>query len=170
MKQDKYKELIEIYISNIESFIEAVKRKIVIFDLDGTLTALKYSQNGILPCADDELEEYHRTHNMYLQARALKTMQYIISQLAGNDMYVLTKSVSTTIDKKTEYIKKNFPQIRDGNIYHVLDVESKLSVLIDIHAKTGKEIIFVEDTADTILHAEENLDYVKGFHVSSMIA
>ena len=41
--------------------------------------------------------------------------------------------------------------------------------LKELHTKYMKPIIFLEDTAKTLLDAEERFDFVQGYHISSLI-
>ena len=34
---------------------------------------------------------------------------------------------------------------------------------------SGKDIVFIEDTAKTLLEAEERFDFVRGYHISSLL-
>lgn len=53
---------------------------------------------------------------------------------------------------------------------HTNGSAEKINVLKELHTKTGRDIIFVEDLYKTLLTAEENLDFVQGYHISSLIA
>ena len=73
-----------------------------------------------------------------------------------------------TIYIKNEVIIKNFG-ISSDRIIHSDSALHKLVFLKEIYAQSGKPILFVEDTVSTLLRAEEDMDYVQGFHISGLI-
>lgn len=160
--------LAKLYIEILLSIIERLKDKIVVFDFDGTMTHFCYAENSLLPCRDDEIYEYSKTHNIYENARMLATVQYIISQLNTQNVYVLTRTEETLIEKKNISILNNF-EILPHHIFHVQEAHKKLDVLKQLHDEHKTEIIFVEDTFKTILNAEEAMDFVRGIHISALI-
>ncbi len=157
-----------LFVEHIEKMIEGLQDNIVVFDFDGTLTDFKYAENTLLPCRDDEIFEYSMTNNIYQNVRVLKTMQFILSQLDKDKVFILTRTEETLIDKKNNVIFANFPVLFE-NVYHVKRVEDKLNVLNKLHNRFNRDIIFVEDTFKTILDAEETMSFVKGIHISSFI-
>lgn len=140
-----------------------------VFDWDGTLTAFKYAVGSLLPCRDDEIEEYCKTHNLYIDVYVLKTMQFIISFLDPDRVYILTRSELTVIADKNTAIGNNF-NIKPDHIIHVQDAKNKLAKLRKIHEETGLDLFFTEDTFKTILDAEECLEYVKGISITEVIS
>ena len=140
-----------------------------IFDWDGTLTAFKYAVGSLLPCRDDEVEEYCKTHNLYIDVYVLKTMQFIISFLPKDRVYILTRSELTVIADKNTAIGDHF-DIYPENIIHVQNAGNKLAKLRMIHEETGLDLFFTEDTFKTILDAEECLDYVRGISITEVIS
>ena len=149
--------------------IKKLKGRIVVFDFDGTLTEFKYAENSLLPCKDDEIYEYSKMHNIYANARMLATMQYIVHKLNPENVYILTRTEKTLIDKKNACIHKNFPTIKQDHIFHVQTSDEKLDVLHNLHKVVKVNIVFVEDTFKTILDAEEKMSYIEGDHISSYI-
>ena len=142
---------------------------IYVFDFDGTLDAFKYAIGRLLPCRDDEIEEYCKTHDLYEFVYILKTLKYIISRLNKKNVYVLTRSELTVIRSKNKAILDNF-DIAKKHIIHVQNADNKLSKLRKLHKKTGKKIFFVEDSFKTILNAEECMEFVEGIHISEFIS
>ena len=45
----------------------------------------------------------------------------------------------------------------------------KIELLKEIYAKENKKIVFVEDTIYTLIAAEENLNFVEGYHISCLL-
>ena len=156
------------YIRNMELLIENLKGKTVVFDFDGVMTRFKYAPDRLLPCRDDDLYEYSKTKSIYDNAVFTKTMQYVIKKLNPEDVYVLTVTVDTLKAAKTAKILENF-DVRKEQILHCPSSSVKNEYLRNIHNITGKEIIFIEDMAKTLLNAEEELDFVRGYHISSLL-
>lgn len=161
-------DLSNIYKRKVLDLISLLQFKTIVFDFDGTLDEFKYTENKLLPCKDDDLYEYSKNNNIYENAKVLKTMQYVINEIDINNIYVLTVTVDTLKQKKLDFILKNF-NIKKENIIQVANSNEKMKVLMDLYIKTNKKIIFLEDTAKTLLNAEEQFDFVKGYHISSLI-
>lgn len=161
-------ELIYNYKQKIYNTISLFKSNIVVFDFDGTLTEFKYTENNLLPCKDDDLFEYSKKYNLYNNVHILKTMQYILKELDINNVYILTVSVDTLKAKKQKCILDNF-NIKEQNIIQVSSISEKINFLENLYKEKQTEIIFVEDTAKTLLIAEEQFSFIKGFHISSLI-
>lgn len=160
--------LANAFIQNTLSMLDRVKDSITVWDWDGTLTKFKYAEKSLLPCRDDEIYEYSKAHNIYADAKILAVMQYIISQLPKERVFILTRTEMTLIDKKNESILKHFDVLPE-NIYHVQDAHRKLEVLDMLHTRFGEDLIFVEDTFKTILNAEEAMPFVHGIHISEFL-
>ena len=157
------------YKRKVFDLISLLQNRIAVFDFDGTLTEFKYSNGRLLPCKDDDLYEYSKEHSIYNNARLLKTMQYVVNECETDNVYILTVTVETLRESKEKIISYGFPSILKEHIIQVDNSTQKLEVLQDIHSKRNKDIIFVEDTVKTLLTAEENLPYVRGYHISSLI-
>ncbi|MBQ8806045.1 MAG: hypothetical protein IJZ68_06130 [Bacteroidaceae bacterium] len=179
--------LANLYIANLQRHRDFLRDKVVVFDFDGTMTAFRYGAYGkrLLPCKDDEIYEYSKTHNIYAgayvpesadelekftpdgehAARMLGIMQWLISELPQEHVFVLTRTEMTLIDKKNEAILKNF-NVLPQNIYHVQDSRRKVDVLDMIHERFGKDVYFVEDTFKTQLDAEEAHPWIHGVNIS----
>ena len=158
------------YIRNVFNFISKLKDKIVVFDFDGTLTQFQYAENRILPCDEEDLYEYSKNNNIYDNVKIIETMQYVMSKLDPKDMYIITNSVGTIKEKKQKTIDENCKYILKENVLHTKSKEDKLEKMKEIHYKTGKKIIFVEDMATNIQLMEENTDFIQGFHISSLLS
>ena len=157
------------FVAHIQKIVEKLQGHVVVFDFDGTMTEFHYAESSLLPCKDDDIYEYSKTHNIYANARMLATIQYVIEQLDPNLVFVLTRTEQTLIGKKNECIYENFPSIKKENIYHVQLADEKLRVLESIHQHFGTNVVFVEDTFKTILNAEETMPFIKGIHISSFL-
>lgn len=163
--------LSDVYIANILSFVDLLKNNIAVFDFDGTLTSFQYEADRLLPCKDNQIEDYCKQNGtIYSKIRILKTMQFVISQLDCEKVFILTKTVPSLRAAKNEVIKEYFSQIKPEHIVHTDSAMEKVHWLGRLYAETGAPIVFVEDTAKTLLDAEEILEGVRGYHISSLIA
>jgi ERCC4-type nuclease len=97
-----------------------------------------------------------------------KTMLYILEQIGYENVWILTTSIPEIRELKTKVILKNLDVLPEHIIHSNSDAH-KVELLKDLHDKEKKDIIFVEDTAYTLMSAEDNLDFVKGYHISSII-
>lgn len=161
--------LLDAFKRRVLDIISLLMFKIVVWDFDGTMVEFNYNDDSLLPCRDDELYEYSKKGNIYKNVNPLKIVQYVIGKLEPEKQFVVTVSVDTVRDNKTKAITRKFPEIKPENIIHVNNSSEKNAVLEMLHKKTGKDIYFVEDTAKTILNAEEAMPFVKGIHISSFL-
>lgn len=165
-------EFAETYKRKVLDLITLCHNKIVVFDFDGTMVEFKYAEKTLLPCRDDVINEYFIENNFYQDAKIIKTMKFVIEVLFpidASELYVLTVSQPNVCAPKEKRLKELFPDVYKENIFHVRNTESKMQVLKDLHEKHGKEIVFIEDTAKTLLEAEERFDFVRGYHISSLL-
>ena len=162
-------ELKNSYEQKVLNLINLLKDKTIVFDFDGVMTEFKYASDRLLPCKDDNINEYHIDHNIYENAYMLETTKYVISKLDVSKIYILTVSQENVEKYKNEIILKTFPGIDLNKVIHVRNVDLKNEKLKRIYEETNKEIIFIEDTASTLLKAEEELPFVKGYHISSLL-
>lgn len=169
---EKLNELSSIYMQKVLNLMELCEGRIVVFDFDGALTEFKYAEDRLLPCRDDETNEYFETDNFYVNCNISKTLQFVINTLFPNgsdDIYILSSSAPNTIPAKMEIINREFPAFKNENVYIVGTAEEKMRVLPKLYGKHNKEILFIEDTAKNLLNAEEAFGFVRGYHISSLI-
>lgn len=164
------KELFSQYEENICNLIDLCKGKTLAFDFDGTLTRFQYNEERMLPCNDEDIEAYTKSGgNIYTNIYVLKTMKYIISQLNKDDVFIVTSTVPSLRKIKNKIIFEHF-KIPYKHIIHTIGSSKKIDALINIYNKTQKNILFVEDNYKILLTAEENLNFVRGYHISSLLA
>ena len=140
------------------------------FDFDGTLTKFKYAENKLLPCKKDDFVKYVADGGeFYKNVSVLNTMKYIIEQIGKENVWVLTTSIPEIRKMKKEVIVKNF-QIPEERIIHSDSDIHKIELLKEIYNKQKNDkLVFVEDTVYTLMNAEDCLDFVEGYHISSLI-
>ena len=182
--------LMNLFAANLIRIQNFLGDKVVVLDFDGTMTAFRYAEFGtrMLPCLDSQIYEHSKTHNIYAgayvpqtadelekftengehAARMLGTMQWLISNLPKERVFVLTRTELTLVDKKNEAILANF-DILPENIFHVQDSNRKLDILDIIHERFGEDVFFLEDTFKTQLNAEEAMPFVHGINISEFL-
>jgi hypothetical protein len=164
------KELFSQYEENICDLINLCKGRTLAFDFDGTLTRFQYTKERMLPCSDEDIEEYTKLGgNIYKNIYVLKTMKYVMSQLNKDDVFIVTSTVPSLRETKNKLIFEHF-NIPCEHVIHTNGALKKIDALVDLYAKTGKDILFVEDNYKILLTAEENLNFVKSYHISSLLA
>ena len=162
----------QIYKRKVLDLITLCHNKVVVFDFDGTLVDFKYDEKHLLPCKDDDINEWFENNNFYDKAKLIKTMSFLIEVLFpidASEAYILTVSQPNVVAPKSARIKEILPSIYQENVFHVLSTTDKMRVLEEIYQKHGKQIVFIEDTAKTLLIAEETFDFVTGYHISSLL-
>lgn len=172
-KNIRLNDLLKMQEAKINKLIRLCSEYIPVFDFDGTLTEVAYTDYGrLLPCKDDDIGIYCETKDMYANANCLMTMQYVFQNIDLCKAYILTKSFESVDKHKNNCIIRNFPDFRKENIIHTRSSDEKLVWIQRIYEKYGsnKKVLFVEDTLKTLLNAEEQLNCVRGFHISSVIA
>ena len=72
-------------------------------------------------------------------------MKYIIKHLDVNNIYILTRTEPTLIDKKNVCIQKEFPMFKREHILHVYKAEEKVLELEKLKNRYHKLPIFIAD-------------------------
>lgn len=166
---EELKDILNDLEKNILDFIEKSQNKTVVFDFDGTLTKFKYGEDSLLPCKHCNFVEFVGSGgDFYKNVVIQKTMLYILEQIGYENVWILTTSVPEIRELKTKVILENL-NIMPEHVIHSDSDAHKVELLKDLHDKEKKDIIFVEDTIYTIIAAEDSLDFVKGYHISSII-
>lgn len=165
----------EELINEIKSKIEYLNNKVVVFDLDGVLCKFKYTDansNNLLPFKDEiSIEnEYTKNNDLYEYAEPIKIMQYIISKLEKDNVYILSMTQDNVRKWKHNWIEKYYNVIKKENIIYTYTVDEKLDHLRKLKLKyPNKEIVFVEDRAETLIKVnDEELDIIC-IHISSFL-
>ena len=83
-------DLKEEYVKNVFALISLLKFKTVVFDFDGTLTHFDYAKDRLLPCKENDLNEYSELNNIYENVKISLTMKYVLNELHDEDIYILT--------------------------------------------------------------------------------
>lgn len=161
--------LFKEYQKNIEKFIELIQNKMLVFDFDGTLSQFQYAPNRMLPCLDKDVEEYTLSgRNIYENVRLSQTMKYIFSKIDCERVWVLTQTVSALEEIKTNIIVENF-SVPAERIIYVRNATQKLDILKKMYEKYRTDIIFIEDNAQILIRAEDELKGIRGYHISCLL-
>lgn len=162
-------QLSKLYEQRISNIIQRLQGKTVVLDFDGVLTEFKYTEKSLLPCKEIELYEYSKNNNLYENVYISKSMQYILSQIKSENIWILTSSRETLINNKEHIIRTYFPMIKLDQVIHTENAKAKIIKLKEIYEITQKDIIFIEDMAPTLTDSEETHDFVRGIHITSLL-
>ena len=142
--------------------LENLKEKYVFFDVDGTLSEYRFKDQlygGRCPELGCQSLEDLLFSNLFLNARPLKTMQNVISNLDPDKVLVLGTIVTNNeINQKYKWIEENYPNIKKDNIIFISSTMLKPDVIIEYAKKLNinvSDTVFVDDRLDVLRKAEE---------------
>lgn len=142
--------------------LENLKEKYVFFDVDGTLSEYRFKNQlygGRCPELGCQSLEDLLFSNLFLNARPLKTMQNVISNLDPDKVFVLGTIVTNNeINQKYKWIEENYPNIKKDNIIFISSTMLKPDVIIEYAKKLNinvSDTVFVDDRLDVLRKAEE---------------
>ncbi len=142
--------------------LENLKEKYVFFDVDGTLSEYRFKDQlygGRCPELGCQSLEDLLFSNLFLNARPLKTMQNVISNLDPDKVFVLGTIVTNNeINQKYKWIEENYPNIKKDNIIFISSTMLKPDVIIEYAKKLNinvSDTVFVDDRLDVLRKAEE---------------
>lgn len=142
--------------------LENLKEKYVFFDVDGTLSEYRFKDQlygGRCPELGCQSLEDLLFSNLFLNARPLKTMQNVISNLDPDKVFVLGTIVTNNeINQKYKWIEENYPNIKKDNIIFISSTMLKPDVIIEYSKKLNinvSDTVFVDDRLDVLRKAEE---------------
>jgi 5'(3')-deoxyribonucleotidase len=171
--EDDMMEVMSQLKAKISEKVVDFQNKIVIFDIDGTLCEFKYTKKDstkLLPCRDDQLSEYLKSYDMYDNAEPIRIMQYIIRQCDPESIYTLSTSTEPAKIQKNAWLRKYYPYIKKDHIFYTANDSEKLDVIRKLMLDyPNKQIVFVEDTARTLLNVQEKYPQILVQHTSSFI-
>lgn len=142
--------------------IERLKDKYVFFDVDGTLNEYRYhdkvyvSKNPDLGCQtlEDLLFE-----DLFINARPLKTMQNIVSNLDAEKIFILgTVVCNNEVDQKYKWLQKYYPKFKRENMIFIASTMLKPEVILEYSKRYGfklEDAVFIDDRLDVLRKAEE---------------
>lgn len=148
-------------------------RAVLVFDLDGVLSAFEYGERLHNICTAAEWHDYIATHDPYQYARPLTTMQRFISEYCDPErVFVCSRAGKLEIEKKKAFITKNYP-IDASHIYAVKNNKDKVKILEQIHNKyfsdlDPKWIIMIDDTTEVLDNIQETSGYSTA-HITSFM-
>ena len=154
--------------------LEKLKNKYVFFDVDGTLSEYRYNDQiytGRCPEFGNQTLSDLLFSDLFYQARPLKTMQNIVSNLDSDKIFILgAVTTNNEIDQKYIWLKENYPSIKKENIYFINSTILKPDVIIEWckhYNIDKKDVVFVDDRLDALRKAEE-LGIIS-YHPSSFV-
>ncbi|MFR8233119.1 MAG: hypothetical protein ACLVA2_01720 [Clostridia bacterium] len=154
--------------------LEKLKEKYVFFDVDGTLSEYRFNDklySGGCPELGCQSLEDLLFSNLFANARPLKNMQNIISQLDSDKVFILGTIVTNNeINQKYKWLEENYPNIKKENIIFISSTMMKPNVIIEYAKKLDinlQDTVFVDDRLDVLRKAEEL--GIKAYHPSSFV-
>ena len=154
--------------------LKKLKEKYVFFDVDGTLSEYRFNDklySGGCPELGCQSLEDLLFSNLFANARPLKNMQNIISQLNSDKVFVLGTIVTNNeINQKYKWLEENYPNIKKENIIFISSTMMKPNVIIEYAKKLDinlQDTVFVDDRLDVLRKAEE-LGIIS-YHPSSFV-
>ena len=154
--------------------LEKLKEKYVFFDVDGTLSEYRFNDklySGGCPELGCQSLEDLLFSNLFANARTLKNMQNIISQLDSDKVFILGTIVTNNeINQKYKWLEENYPNIKKENIIFISSTMMKPNVIIEYAKKLDinlQDTVFVDDRLDVLRKAEEL--GIKAYHPSSFV-
>ena len=154
--------------------LEKLKEKYVFFDVDGTLSEYRFNDklySGGCPELGCQSLEDLLFSNLFANARPLKNMQNIISQLDSDKVFILGTIVTNNeINQKYKWLEENYPNIKKENIIFISSTMMKPNVIIEYTKKLDinlQDTVFVDDRLDVLRKAEEL--GIKAYHPSSFV-
>ncbi len=148
----------------------ALKGKIIFWDIDGTLTAFRFDGSVRYPSMRGEKGLCAISGGMYYAKRPSAHMQRVVGECGAEKQLVLGRFLTKReIEDKIRWIHENFPEI-SGSIW-VPEGDEKVPRLEEYAEKNGirdwNRIVLIDDTHADLVKAEE-----AGFgawHVSSFL-
>jgi len=154
--------------------LKKLKEKYVFFDVDGTLSEYRFNDklySGGCPELGCQSLEDLLFSNLFANARPLKNMQNIISQLNSDKVFVLGTIVTNNeINQKYKWLEENYPNIKKENIIFISSTMMKPNVIIEYAKKLDinlQDTVFVDDRLDVLRKAEEL--GITAYHPSSFV-
>ena len=154
--------------------LKKLKEKYVVFDVDGTLSEYRFNDklySGGCPELGCQSLEDLLFSNLFANARPLKNMQNIISQLNSDKVFVLGTIVTNNeINQKYKWLEENYPNIKKENIIFISSTMMKPNVIIEYAKKLDinlQDTVFVDDRLDVLRKAEEL--GITAYHPSSFV-
>ena len=154
--------------------LKKLKEKYVFFDVDGTLSEYRFNDklySGGCPELGCQSLEDLLFSNLFANARPLKNMQNIISQLDSDKVFILgTVVTNNEINQKYKWLEENYPNIKKENIIFISSTMMKPNVIIEYTKKLDinlQDTVFVDDRLDVLRKAEEL--GITAYHPSSFV-
>lgn len=154
--------------------LKKLKEKYVFFDVDGTLSEYRFNDklySGGCPELGCQSLEDLLFSNLFANARPLKNMQNIISQLNSDKIFVLGTIVTNNeINQKYKWLEENYPNIKKENIIFISSTMMKPNVIIEYAKKLDinlQDTVFVDDRLDVLRKTEEL--GITAYHPSSFV-
>lgn len=153
---------------NIDQIIKD-KNTVFVFDVDGTLTKLKYGTRTHEIKNFDRWVNYEEKVKIYgSEIEPIKTFQKFIAKRDKDKIFVCSKTQTEEEENlKVQYLMLHYG-IDPDNIYYVKTDEEKLEVMKEIQKRTGiddERLVLVEDSLVSLKNVMFNSNY-STIHIS----
>lgn len=154
--------------------LDKLKNKYVFFDIDGTLSEYRYNDR-LYASGNNEIGCQNLNdllfNDLFYQARPLKTMQNIISNLDNDKVFILGACVTNNeAIQKYKWLEENYPAIKKDHIIFVSSTLLKPDVIVEYSRHYNIPVshtVLVEDRLDALWKAEGM--GITSYHISSFI-
>lgn len=145
---------------------------VLVFDIDGTLAKYEFGDRNHNACPDSRWQEYIRNNKPY---ESIGTAEIFRPIIQGKPDHIFVCSIVGGIDEinqKTEFLKKNFPEIPASNIYFVGTEDDKLISLFVIQNqfenKPAEDVFMIDDSCSVLNCIQKKSDFGT-IHISSFL-
>lgn len=157
---------------NTENYIKKFQGKKIFVDFDGTLCEYRYNDHVL---GDEDL--FGQTRNellfgdTFIKARPLETTKRFLNNFDFDNIYILGAILTKhEIDQKIEWLKINYPKLKQENIFFIADPIQKFEVLQEFCKQTGtkpKDIVLLDDVLSNLRGAEKA--GFAAYHITSIV-
>ena len=146
---------------------------VLVFDMDGVLAKLEFGEYTHYDMDDTKwAQAYENGGTFYSEDKVIKRMQKYLSKKDMNNIYVLSKAYNENEHKDKIHFLTTYYNIKEENIFFVLENRDKIDVLNKIKANHPEledyKIAMVEDTVEILDDVMARTKY-STIHISSFI-
>lgn len=142
------------------------KETIVVFDIDGVLSAFEFGELKHNACEDEDWEQFVVENRPYDKAKAIPQIKKFIEDKGTEKVYVCSVAAPYEEENKRDFVMREYG-IPKEQIAFVRDKKEKINFLYQLAEHTEEiRIALVEDTTSTLNQIYSVSDFCT-IHVSS---
>lgn len=145
---------------------------VLVFDIDGTLAKYEFGNRNHNACPDSQWPEYVKDNKPYESVEAAEVFKPIVREKPDHIFVCSIVSGIDEIRQKTEFLKKNFPEIPANNIYFVGTEDDKLISLLviqnEFENKPAEDVFMIDDSCSVLNRIQERSSFGT-IHISSFL-